>query len=85
MDNSIANSAPKKTKWFHTVWGVLFLLAALGPFALPCLWKSETFSIFWKWVITISMIFLTIILAWSTWVVIQTTVREFRSAGLMPW
>ena len=41
-----APEPPKKASWYYSVWFVIAMLTplALGPLALPLLWKSPQFS-----------------------------------------
>ena len=56
----------KPVKWYHQPWFVLLMLTplALGPFALPLLWKSPRFSGRVKMLLTL------LTAAWSIWFVI---------------
>ena len=72
----------QEKKWYLKWWTVLVLLATLGPFGFPFLWKSKDFSLFWKWFWTIAISVLTIMLCWSTWKLVKFIIEEFRSLGL---
>ena len=63
--------APKKSKWYYNRWVVLLMLTpvALGPLALPFLWKSPGFSRTAKLMLTL------ITLAWTTAFVWYVMVR----------
>jgi len=73
----------KPSKWYLTIWAVFAWIAVLGPLALPFLWKSPAFSLFWKWVITIGLTILTVMLTWSTIELIKLTLEHFKKAGLI--
>ncbi|OGW89300.1 MAG: hypothetical protein A3A73_03560 [Omnitrophica bacterium RIFCSPLOWO2_01_FULL_50_24] len=73
----------KPEPWYFNLWGVLILLACLGPLAFPLLWGSKQFSLFWKWMLTLAITAMTAALLWSTWMVAQTILRQFQSAGLI--
>ena len=47
-----------KSKWYHNTWFVLLMLTplALGPLALPLLWKSPAFSRRAKWWLTLGTV-----------------------------
>ena len=77
-------SRPQRTKWYVTVWGVIILLATIGPFGLPFLWKSKDITLFWKWVTTIALILLTIFFTWLTWVTIVHFIDQLRAYGIIP-
>jgi hypothetical protein len=53
------------TKWYLTRWFVLLMLTplALGPFALPLLWKSPRFSRTAKWLLTLFT------MGWTLWLI----------------
>ena len=70
-------------KWYLRWWGVLVWLATVGPFGLPFLWKSKDFNLFWKWVLTLAIVVLTIVLSWSTWVMIKAVLNQLRLSGLI--
>ena len=45
------------TRWYHRpVWVVVMLFVVVGPFGLPLLWKSPSFSRTAKIVLTVAMI-----------------------------
>ena len=50
----------KKVKWRYTKWGVLVILGTIGPFGLYVLWKSPEFNAFWKWILTMITLALTL-------------------------
>ena len=52
----------QKVKWRYTRWGVLILLGTVGPLAFYCLWKSPEFNLFWKWMLTILTLLVTLFL-----------------------
>ena len=76
-----ANSKP--SKWYLSVWFVVTLLGTFGPFALPLLWMSNRFNLIWKWILTLVVIVLTVMVTWGMWVTIELVINEFRKAGLM--
>lgn len=81
----MATPALKKMKWYYNPWLVLLLLSpvALGPFALPLLWKSPRFTRGAKLALTL------LTLAWTGWFVwyvlvkvvpaVQNELRGFQS------
>ena len=81
MNESIGESG--KQKWYLKWWSVVILLAAIGPFAFPFLWKSKDFNLFWKWSLTIVVSILTFALIWSTWQVLKVLMDQLRLVGLL--
>ena len=68
-------------KWYYSVWFVLVMLTpfALGPFALPLLWKSPQFSKRAKVVLTLLALIATIWLIWYLFVCALPRVREWTN------
>lgn len=63
---------------------VLFLLfAALGPLALPVLWRSPKFSRAWKILLTLLVVILTAVVVWLLWYVIHRLVESLREYGIL--
>jgi len=53
-----------RTKWYHSIGFVLFMLfAVLGPFGFPLLWKSPRFNRAAKWALTV------IVCIYTVWLV----------------
>lgn len=54
-------SERSQSKWYYSLWTVLFLLFfALGPLAIPLLWKSPHFPRWAKISLTIAVVALTV-------------------------
>lgn len=70
-------------KWYFKWWTVIAGLLTLGPFAFPLLWKSKDFNLFWKWVLTVTITGITVVLLWSTWKIVAIVLEHFRSLGLI--
>ena len=48
---------PPPTRWYHRpFWVVVMLFVVVGPFGLPLLWKSPSFSRTGKIVLTVAMV-----------------------------
>ena len=60
---------------------LLALLLIAGPFALPLLWFSRRFSAFWKIVLTLVVLALTVVLCWQFWQIWQQFLKAFKN----PW
>lgn len=56
-------AADRLTPWYHRRWAVLVLLfLVLGPFGLPLLWRSPSFTRGWKIALTVAMAIYTVLL-----------------------
>ena len=67
VESTIPPTSPSqpaaKSKWYHNVWFVLFMLFfVLGPFGLPMVWSNPRFSRLVKWLLTVAMIVYTVAL-----------------------
>jgi len=70
---------PKPRKPTDNPWIVLSMLfLALGPLALPLLWRSRGFNIFWKIVLTILVVVIIAIIIALMWYVIHTALAPLR-------
>lgn len=58
----------KRVGWQYSRGVVLLMLfALLGPLALSLLWRSPEFSRFWKIVLTLLVVAVTIFVVWVLW------------------
>jgi hypothetical protein len=81
MDQPKQPDPPKglvRQKWYLRWWGVTMLLAAVGPFAFPALWKSKDFNPASKWFLTLLFTALTIALTWASWKTVEIFLEHFR-------
>lgn len=53
-------------KWYFSRAGVILLLLAIGPLALPFLWRSPCFKTPSKWVWTVLTMILTVVAVAAT-------------------
>ena len=83
IEQKLSSEPKREERWYLKWWTVIVLLATLGPFGLPFLWKSKDFNLFWKWFWTIVILGLTIVLSWSTWKLVKILIDQFRAAGLI--
>lgn len=51
-----------KTKWYYNTSFVVTVLLTLGPFAIPLVWRNPHYKPITKWIITIIVIAVTILL-----------------------
>ena len=57
------SAPPSPPTWYYRPWAVVVLLfLVLGPFGLPLLWKSPSFTRGWKIVLTVAMVVYTVLL-----------------------
>jgi xanthine/uracil/vitamin C permease (AzgA family) len=57
---------------------LLMLFAVLGPLALPMLWRSGRFSVFWKVVLTVLVTLITVLIVWILWYVVSQLIEAIR-------
>ena len=72
-------SSPRSLPAWDKPWVLLILLfAALGPLALPMLWRSRRFSRFWKIVLSAAVAVLTAAVVWLLWLAVAMFVEALR-------
>ena len=60
--SAMPDRSDRRSPWSGNVWVVLTMLfVALGPLALPMLWQSRQFSLFWKIVLTVLVGIITVV------------------------
>ena len=73
-------------KWYYGLVPVFLGLLFMGPFALPLLWKSSRFNLFWKALLTF------LVLASTVWMirasaeivnVLLQQIKQIKEAGLL--
>ena len=70
---------------WESPWVVLPLLFfVLGPLAVPLLWRSHRFTLFWKVVLTVLVIGLTVLFVWLTWLTMERTFAPLGRALEFP-
>lgn len=73
QDPAPATSDSKK-HW-ESPWVIVgLLLAVIGPFALPLVWRSRRFSFLWKYILTVVSVCQTILVVWLLWFIMHLTV-----------
>ncbi len=77
---------PPAGKWYYGLVPVFLGLLLMGPFAFPILWKSPRFNLFWKVLLTFS------VLAATVWMlrasadivnVLLAQIKQIKEAGLL--
>lgn len=72
METMLSPGPPAPPKWYYRpVWVLVLLFLVLGPFGLPYLWRSPSFSRRWKVVLTI------LVVSYMT-VLVDEVVRVYR-------
>jgi len=68
---------PSSPGWYYRPWTVVFLLFfVLGPFGLPLLWKSPSFSRRSKIVLTVAMVVYCVLLVESVVVAVRVALEQ---------
>ena len=68
-----------RSKSLDNRWVILVLLfAVLGPGAVPMLWRSSQFSLFWKTVLTVLVLGITALAIWLLWYVTEMTLAPLK-------
>jgi hypothetical protein len=80
VDARIASShAASQPGCSENPWVILSLLfLAIGPFAIPLLWRSRRFTLLWKSVLTILVLVVTALLLWLLWVIAKQFIAPLR-------
>ena len=79
----LAPSPPPLVKWYYRpVWVLVILFGVLGPFGLPYLWKSPSFSRRLKVMLTILVLAYMTILVEEAIGVYREVRREMDTLGL---
>ena len=69
------------TPWYYRPWAVVVLLfLVLGPLGLPLLWRSPSFTRFWKITLTVAMVAYTALLAESMVVAVRMAMEQMKLA-----
>jgi hypothetical protein len=70
-----SDGAPRP-RWYYRPWWVLLMLfVVLGPFGLPLLWKSPSFSRWSKIALTVAVAAYTILLVEAVLIAIRAVIR----------
>lgn len=71
----IAPTPADSPKHWENPWAIVgLLLAVIGPFALPLVWRSRRFTFLWKYILTIVSICQTVLVLWLLWFIMHLTV-----------
>ena len=73
----------KRSDWSESRAVVLLMLfAALGPLALPMLWRSRSFTVGAKLGLTVAVIAATALAIWLLWYAITILLQSLRDLGV---
>lgn len=76
-----ASAVRERHKATDNPWFVLAMLfLALGPLALPMLWRSRGFSLLWKAVLTAIVVGVTVILVVALWYIVAQSLESVAQA-----
>jgi hypothetical protein len=71
--------AAPRTRSYDTPWAILSLLfLGIGPFAIPLLWRSQSFTPFWKKTLTAVVLGLTALLVLLLYLLIKQLILPLR-------
>ena len=68
-----------KPKWYYSVPAVIVGLLLLGPFSFPILWKSNSFNLFWKILLTVLVLAMTYYMITGTVQIVDYLLREMQA------
>ena len=71
-----------KTKWYYSTTAIVIGLVAIGPFALPLVWKNPKYKVITKVIITIVIIAVTIWLCHLVGQMYQQLIQRITGLGL---
>ncbi len=70
-----SDGAPRPRWYYRPRWVLLMLFGVLGPFGLPLLWKSPSFSRWSKIALTVAVAAYTILLVEAVLIAIQAAIH----------
>ena len=70
-----SDGAPRPRWYYRSWWVLLVLFVVLGPFGLPLLWKSPSFSRWSKIALTVAVAAYTILLVEAVLIAIRAVIR----------
>ena len=71
-----------KTKWYYSTITVIIAVLALGPFALPLVWRNPRYSFVTKIAVTVGIIALTVGLCYIMGEMYKNVLDQVRDLGL---
>lgn len=77
------SAPPSKPTWYYRAWSVVLLLfLVLGPFGLPLLWKSPSFSRGMKLTLTIVVLVYSALLLEAVLTAVRLALEQMNALGL---
>ena len=65
--------------WYHKpAWIAVLALLVLGPLALPLVWRSPAFGTTGRWIATVLILSLTVVIVWQTFVTTERLLMELQ-------
>lgn len=71
-----------KTRWYHSTITVIIAVLALGPFALPLVWRNPRYRLVTKLAVTVGIISLTVVLCYIMSAMYKNVLDQFEVLGL---
>lgn len=71
-----------KTKWYYSTITVIIAVLAVGPFAIPLVWRNPRYSFATKLAVTVGIIALTAVLCYIMGEVYKNMLDQIRALGL---
>jgi len=69
-----------RPSWWESPWFIVpVMFLALGPLALPMLWKSRRFTRTWKIALTVLVGLYTVLLGWQCWISVRLIMTHFEA------
>ncbi len=71
-----------KTKWYYSTITVIIAVLAVGPFALPLVWRNPRYRPVTKLAVTVGIIVLTVVLCYIMTAMYKNMLDQIRELGL---
>ena len=71
-----------KTKWYYSTITAIIAVLAVGPFAIPLIWRNPRYSVVTKLAVTVGIIALTVVLCYIMGEVYKNMLDQIRELGL---
>ena len=77
------NKTPRsKIRWYHSTITVIIAVLAVGPFALPLVWRNPRYKLVTKLAVTVGIIALTVGLCYIMGEMYKNVLDQVRDLGL---
>ncbi len=71
-----------KTRWYYSTITVIIAVLAVGPFALPLVWRNPRYRLVTKLAVTVGIITLTVVLCYIMSAMYKNVLDQIRTLGL---